>query len=141
MLPVTVIAVRCELVTPGDGLAVERSGVKVRLVLMAGAAVDRLEFFVVREFLAFEVGVARHAGQRAVDRPGKELLVDEDGDCFSVAGAGEGFVLMTPQAVAVLLTGRSAAQDNGQEDESRGTTSYQCRHRLPVPRIAHGAGG
>src|SRR5208283_1359740 len=80
-------------------LAVQRFRKLLRFVAVAGTAVDLGQRRGVRQFLAFQIGVAGSALQRAVDGTGELLLVHEERHGPPTALGGQRLIAMACQAV------------------------------------------
>jgi hypothetical protein len=94
---------RRQLVAAGDRLAVERRGVLPLLLRVTTAARGRLERFLVREFLALQVGVAVDAEPFPVDRCVELGLVHVQRNRLAGPLLGKGLVAVARDAVIIRL--------------------------------------
>ena len=101
VIAVSVHAVRSQRVAAGDGFAVQRCGMLFLLVGVAGAALNGNHARFMGKILPGQIGVARGAGQRRVNRRSELLAIHEQRDRARAALGAHSLVAVAGEAVVV----------------------------------------
>lgn len=117
MIAVAIHAMGRERIAPGNRFPVQRIGVLLVFITVAGTALNLGQRRFVGQVFAFEVGVAGSAGKSRVNGGSEFFAVHVTRDRAPVAGGGQGFVTVAGEAIIVGNAGSRRGARGGQQEE------------------------